>query len=280
MCLRRTLFAVRRQRWTARLKKPQEQRLFLSGSACRPSPRGATRLGDKAGDPKGRKSKNLFTAPFCGIRPRRASHAPLMRRCARERRFPSESRYSLSAPKLSSIRPNSLGFGLRAPGVGRTAQRAGPAVLRTAKARTTARPNPQPHARPSAARKPITVFAPEEQTRPKVRPVLRSVSASLRLRFRSATLAVARGNSCRIGRVPTGRICPLRRAGDGIFARSFRRGARLWLREETALGPGRPHVPWTGDAYASLRQPQPKSSPHSLFARLRDSLYFGYRQNS
>ncbi len=48
-------------------------------------------------------------------------------------------------------------------------------------------------------------------------PILRPVSASLRLRFRSATFSVARGNSCRIGRVPTGRICPLWRAGDGFF---------------------------------------------------------------
>ncbi len=46
------------------------------------------------------------------------------------------------------------------------------------------------------------------------------VSTSLRLRFRSATFSVARGNSCRIGRAPTGRICPLKRAGDGVFAQN------------------------------------------------------------
>ncbi len=54
---------------------------------------------------------------------------------------------------------------------------------------------------------------------PKLAPVLRPVSASLRLRCRSAAFSVARGNSCRIGRVPTGRICPLKRAGDGVFGR-------------------------------------------------------------
>ena len=90
------------------------------------------------GELRGSKSRKS-TAPFCGIRPRRAPQAPLMRRSHRGRRF-YESRYSLSA-----------------------------------------------------------------QSTP---PVLRPVSASLRLRFRSAT-AVARGNSCRIGQVPTGRICHL-----------------------------------------------------------------------
>ena len=41
-----------------------------------------------------------------------------MRRCARGRRFPSESRYSLSAPKLSSTRPNSWGRQAAASGPG------------------------------------------------------------------------------------------------------------------------------------------------------------------
>ena len=78
--------------------------------------------------------------------------------------------YPMTAPPGHLTRPkaqpilcsNSVGFGLRAPGVGRTAQRASPAVLRTAKARPTARP--------SAARKPQPVFAPEEQSRPKAQP--------------------------------------------------------------------------------------------------------------
>ena len=74
---------------------------------------------------------------------------------------------------------------------------------------------------------------PKNKHGPKLAPILRPVSASLRLRWRRSALEswaclllnVARGNSYRIGRVPTGRICPLKRAGDGIFARSFRRGA-------------------------------------------------------
>ncbi len=82
---------------------------------------------------------------------------------------------------------------------------------------------------------------------------------------------------CRIGRVPTGRICPLKRAGaligrftGRLYPRSL--SARLgkscqnapahfddfppkaWrasVRQEgTALGPRGPHVPWTGNARA------------------------------
>ncbi len=65
----------------------------------------------------------------------------------------------------------------------------------------------------------IRFSRPKNKHSPKLVPVLRPVSASLRLRCRSAT-AVARGNSCRIGRMPTGRICPLKRAGDGVFAQN------------------------------------------------------------
>ena len=73
--------------------------------------------------------------------------------------------------------------------------------------------------------------------RPKFAPVLRPVSASLRLRYRSAAFAVARGNSCRIGSPPTGRICHLKRAGDGIFVSGsnfFRAPARFILFRLTA----------------------------------------------
>ena len=45
---------------------------------------------------------------------------------------------------------------------------------------------------------------------PKALPRVRLTAAPLSLR----RISVARGNSCRIGRVPTGRICPLKRAGD------------------------------------------------------------------
>ncbi len=82
--------------------------LSLSVSAWRPSPRGAPRLGDEAGDPLGRKSN----APFFQIRPRRAPHAPLWRRSRRGRRF-CESLYSLSLKALSRVRPTAAPLSLR-----------------------------------------------------------------------------------------------------------------------------------------------------------------------
>ncbi len=121
---------------------------LLSGSACRPSPRGAPRLGDKAGDLKvatipapapphsvkfglrrparaskmprrrpGGSTNRKSTAFFCRIRPRRAPHAPLKRRPHRGRRFPSESRYSLSAQistQSSTQRGAKTDYGFRA----------------------------------------------------------------------------------------------------------------------------------------------------------------------
>ena len=55
---------------------------------------------------------------------------------------------------------------------------AGPAVRRTAKARSTARPKSKPRARPGAARKPATVFEPEEQAQPNPRPKAKPSSPS------------------------------------------------------------------------------------------------------
>ena len=145
-------------------------------------------------------------------------HAPLMRRPRRGRRPKGRNNSGTSTDQFCRIRA------ARSEG-GPKAQRASPAVRRTAKARTTAQPN--------AAGKPKTV------SRPKLAPALRSVPASLRLRFRSAGAArhpkdgpvyfinVARGNSCRIGSPPTGRICPLKRAGDGFYARGSSFFARL-----------------------------------------------------
>ena len=53
-----------------------------------------------------------------------------------------------------------------------------PAVRRTAKARSTARPKSKPRARPGAARKPATVFEPEEQAQPNPRPKAKPSSPS------------------------------------------------------------------------------------------------------
>ncbi len=50
---------------------------------------------------------------------------------------------------------------------------------------------------------------------------------------------------------------PFRRAGDGFYARGSSFFARLWLREETALGPGRPRVPAVGNRQPLPRRPNP-----------------------
>ncbi len=113
--------AVRRVRWrrTARLKEPQEQRLFLSSSAL--SPKRVEDCGAHSnvscGPPRSEASaraalraaeaQHPFIAQFSElrpvahsperVRPRRAPLAPLMRRSRRGRRF-KEPRYSLSPP--------------------------------------------------------------------------------------------------------------------------------------------------------------------------------------
>ncbi len=116
------------------------------------------------------------------------------------------------------LRPNSVGFGLRAPRVGRRP---------SAQARRFYEPQKHDQQLSPTRRENRSRFSrPKNSRSPKHSPVLRPVSASLRLRFRSAgaarhakderVLTVARGNSCRIGQVPTDRICPFRRAGDGF----------------------------------------------------------------
>ncbi len=83
----------------------------------------------------------------------------------------------------------------------------------------THRPNPSLMLGP-ARRENRSRFSRLKNSRsPKQSPILRPVSASLRLRFRSAALVVARGNSCRIGRVPTGRICPLSGRATNVCAK-------------------------------------------------------------
>ncbi len=110
---------------------------ILTDSACRPSLR--SRYAAWANRPaplRVAEAPHPFTAQSCRVRPRRASPAPLMHRCARGRRFLTESRYSLSPPnKAQSL----------------------------AKAQPNSPPKSQPQARPNAARKPATVFEPEEQ---------------------------------------------------------------------------------------------------------------------
>ena len=108
-------------------------------------------------------------------------------------------------------RPNSVGFGPRATiyhhlpsgsacrpsprGAPRLGDKAGDSANRATRSRPKARqkalPKSKPHARRGTARKPITVFEPKEQHSPKQNPVLRLVSASLRLRFRSAAFSRA-----------------------------------------------------------------------------------------
>ena len=83
-------------RSTARPNPPPVYHHILSGSACRPSPRAAKPLGDRAGDLKVATIPAPALPQFCRVRPRRAPHAPLMRRPRRGRRFREESRYSLS----------------------------------------------------------------------------------------------------------------------------------------------------------------------------------------
>ncbi len=73
----------------------------------------------------------------------------------------------------------------------------------------------------------IALLALALNSSPKLAPILRPVSASLRLRCRSAAFAVARWDFISILLTANRVKSPFKRAGDGIFARSFRRGARL-----------------------------------------------------
>ena len=96
--------------------------------------------------PLGRKSNTPFTAPFSGVRPRRAPPAPP------KASLPPED----GDLKVAQAQP---------------------------KTRPKAPPNPQPHARPGTARKPTTVFEPKEQALPRIR--LTAAPLSLR-QYRSA----------------------------------------------------------------------------------------------
>ncbi len=55
-----------------------------------------------ARDPKDRRSSALFAVPFCEVRPRRAPHAPLMRRPRRGRRPKGRTSTAQSTPQFSA----------------------------------------------------------------------------------------------------------------------------------------------------------------------------------
>ncbi len=126
-----------------------------------------------------------FTAPFSEVRPRRAPHAPLMRRSRRGRRF-CESRYSLSVQADEACGAHS-NVSCGPPRSEASAR----ATLRVAKAqpnpRPKALPNGKPHTRPSAAGKPPTVFPPKEQAQHRAHP-----SSPPRVGLTAAPLALRR----------------------------------------------------------------------------------------
>ncbi len=140
-----------------------------------------------------------------------------MRRCARGRRFPSESRYSLSAPKLSSTRPNSWGRQAAASGPG--IEDAPPQARRFYEPQKHGQqfslnrsPEPSPMLGSTRRENRKRFSRLKNRHCPKLAPILRPVSASLRLRFRSATFfaRLARGSSFE----PDGTALRGRRPGD------------------------------------------------------------------
>ena len=136
-------------------------------------------------------------------------------------------------PKVQS---NSVGFGLRAPGVGRRP---------SAQARRFYEPQKHSQQLGLARRENRFRFSrPKNSRSPKHSPVLRPVSASLRLRCRSAAFAVARWDFISILLTAKRVKSPFRRAGDGF------------LHEIVFF------------------------AHSSFFARLRDSSIFGSRRNS
>ncbi len=118
------------------------------------------------------------------------------------------------AQTTARLSPYSVKFGLSpTPPSGKAAGRQGRRFGEPQKHGQQLDPNPSPVLGPARLENRLRFSSPKNKHSPthgpKQSPVLRPVSASLRLRFRSATFTVARGNSCRIGRAPTGRICPL-----------------------------------------------------------------------
>ena len=150
---------------------------------------------------------------FCRIRPRRASPAPLLRRPRRGRRFREESRYSLSVLTVRrQQRCNETQPSLRKCNCFSGLKPAGPTAtlvaglrcgrLRPARLCESQKHSPTHGPKHCLTANPILGLAwrenrsrfsrPKNSHSPKPSPVLRPVSASLRLRCRSAAFAVAR----------------------------------------------------------------------------------------
>ena len=166
-----------------------------------------------------------------------------MRRCARGRRFLSESRYSLSVQADEACGAHS-NVSCGPPRSEASAR----ATLRVAKAQPNPRPKALPNANPilgpARHENRLRFSRPKNSRSPKHSPVLRPVSASLRLRCRSAAFAVARWDFISILLTAKRVKSPFRRAGDGF------------LHEIVFF------------------------AHSSFFARLRDSSIFGSRRNS
>ncbi len=122
---------------------PDPQSIAPPRSACRPLPRGAKRLGDKAGGSANRKNSVKLSVVF-GLRAPRVGHRP----SAQARRFHKESRYSLSArsssaPAEAQRAPSSCS----PPPAGASDC----ATLRVARAQPNPHPNAPPRVRLTAA---------------------------------------------------------------------------------------------------------------------------------
>ncbi len=165
-----------------------------------PSGKAAGRQGLR--DPLGRRSNASFITPSlsvsaCRVRPRRAPLAPLKRRSRRERRFLSESRYSLLT--YSSSPPAESSNELRRVAVRRVGWR------RTARLKEPQKLGPKPGQQQSPKHRPThsrllsparrenrnRFSRPKNKRSPKLTLVLRPMSASLRLRCRSAAFSRA-----------------------------------------------------------------------------------------
>ena len=171
--------------------------------------------------------------PFCEVRPRCASLAPLMRRCARGRR--PKGRTSIAQSPSLILSSHSVDFSLSpTPPSGFAAGRRG---RRFGEPRYSLSDQIPAQSSARHGSKTDYGFEPEEQSQPKAQS-----SSPPRVGLTAAPLSLRRvfarpGKSCQ--NMPT---------HFDDFPPKARRAAVL--REGTALGPGRPHVPWTGNARA------------------------------
>ena len=270
----------------------QEQRIFLSGSSSARLPRaGAFGHSDWA------------------------ASTPI-----RERRFLSESHYSLffkqfvangecNEPRRVAVRrvgwrrtarlkepqeqqpihlPNSVGFGLRAPQVGQRpsaqARRLVEPQRYDQKQSPKHRPNPSPMLGPARRENRLRFSRLKNRHSPTHGPKQCPVSASLRLRFRSAAFAVARGNSAGLAECQPAEYAILNgRATDSAPRSSFARLGKSCqnaqvhfddfpLKAWRASLATRGYCPYAGLAVPpGTRNGQPR--PNSLFARLARFIY-------